>query len=153
MAASVIFGNFSIERSYAALPERVFRAFSDPVKKRRWFAEGEGFIIDSYTLDFRVDGFERCRFRFGDGPAVTMDAVYLDILPNERIAFAYSMTLAGEPMSSSLGVVEFVPAASSTLVRLTEHTAFVDGKDGSVPRREGSLGLLESLARELEAHG
>jgi uncharacterized protein YndB with AHSA1/START domain len=153
MALPVIFGSFTIERSYPAPPERVYRAFTDPVKKRRWFAEGEGFTIHDYSLDFRVDGFERCRFRFGDGPAVTMDAVYLDILPNERIAFAYSMTLAGAPMSSSLGVVEFVPAASGTLLRLTESSAFVDGKDGSVARREGSLGLLESLARELEAHG
>jgi uncharacterized protein YndB with AHSA1/START domain len=153
MAIPVIFGHFTIERSYPAPPERVFRAFTDPVKKRRWFAEGEGFTVDSYALDFRVDGFERCRFRFGDGPLVTMDAVYLDILTNERIAFAYSMTLAGAPMSSSLGVAEFVPSGTSTLLRLTEHTAFVDGKDGSVARREGSLGLLEALAKELEAHG
>ena len=34
---------FVIERTYPASPQQVFRAFSDPGRKRRWFAEGEGF--------------------------------------------------------------------------------------------------------------
>ena len=34
--------------------------------------------------------------------------------------------------------------------RFTEHTAFLDGKDGSAERRQGSIELLEALARELE---
>jgi uncharacterized protein YndB with AHSA1/START domain len=152
-APPIIHKSFSIERTYPAPPGRVFRAFTDPVKKRRWFAEGEGFNVDAYTLDFQVGGFERCRFRFGDGPPVTMDAVYLDILADERIVFGYSMTVGGAPMSSSLGTLEFVASGTGTLLRMTEHTAFVDGNDGSESRREGSLGLLEALAKELEAHG
>jgi uncharacterized protein YndB with AHSA1/START domain len=121
MSPPVIHKSFTIERSYPAAPARVFRAHSDPASKRRWFAEGKGFIIDSYTLDFQVGGFERSRFRFGaDGPPMTYDGVYLDIVANER--------------------------------RFTEHTAFVDGNDGGAARREGSLGLLEALARELQAH-
>lgn len=153
MSAPIVFGSFTLERRYPVPPARVFRAFSDPVKKRRWFAEGEGFTVESYTLDFRVEGFERCRFRYGDGPAMTMDAVYLDIVENERIVFGYSMTMDGAPMSSSLGAFELVPNGSGTLLRMTEHTAFVDGKDGTAARREGTLGLLESLAKELEVHG
>jgi uncharacterized protein YndB with AHSA1/START domain len=149
----VIHKTFSIERTYPVPPERVFRAFVDPAKKRRWFAEAEGFSIDSYTLDFQVGGFERSRFRFRDGPGLTLDAVYLDILANERVVFAYSMTIGGAPMSSSLGTLEFVESRGGTLLRLTEHTAFVDGKDGSESRREGSLVMLERLAKEIEAHG
>lgn len=55
-------------------------------------------------------------------------------------------------MSSSLATIEFVASGSTTLLRFTEHTAFVDGNDGSTERREGSVGLLEALARELETH-
>jgi hypothetical protein len=62
------------------------------------------------------------------------------------------MTIGGSPMSSSLATVELVPASPGTLLRFTEHTAFVDGKDGSAGRREGSIGLLEALSRELETH-
>jgi uncharacterized protein YndB with AHSA1/START domain len=78
--------------------------------------------------------------------------VYLDIVPRERIVFAYSMTMGGAPMSSSLATIELVPAGSGTLLRFTEHTAFVDGNDGSAGRREGSIGLLEALAKELATH-
>ena len=153
MSHPVIHRSFSIERTYPTTAARVFRALSDPQIKRRWFAEGEGFTVDSYALDFRVGGFERTRFRFGDGPPMTADAVYLDIVTNERVVFAYAMTMGGAPLSSSLGTMELVPAPSGTLLRFTEHTAFVDGKDGSAVRREGSIGLLEALARELETTG
>jgi uncharacterized protein YndB with AHSA1/START domain len=152
MSPAVIHKSFTIERTYPTTAARVFRAHSDPEWKRRWFAEGEGFIVDSYALDFRIGAFERSRFRFGaGGPATTYDAVFLDIVPNERIVFAYAMTVAGHPLSSSLSTIELVATGSRTTLRFTEHTAFLDGTDGSAGRREGSLGLLEALAKELEA--
>jgi len=152
MTHPVIHNSFTLDRTYPASVERVFRALSDPEKKRRWFAEGEGFVIDSYTLDFKVGGFERTRFRFGEGPTMTNDCVYLDIVKNQRLVFAYSMTIGGEPMSSSLGTIELSAAAGGTLLRLTEHTAYVDGKDGNEGRREGTRELLEALAKELGEH-
>lgn len=152
MSQPVIHKSFTIERTYPTTPARVFRAHADAQKKRRWFAEGEGFTVESYTLDFQVGCFERCRFRADGGPPMTFDGVFLDIVPNERIVFAYWMTVAGAPLSSSLSTIELVPASSGTLLRFTEHTAFLDGNDGSASRREGSMGLLEALARELEAH-
>jgi uncharacterized protein YndB with AHSA1/START domain len=151
MSPPVIHKSFTIERAYPTTAARVFAAHAEPRLKRRWFAEGEGFLIDSYSLDFQVGGFERCRFRFGErGAAMTYDGVYLDIVPEERIVLAYAMTVGGAPLSSSLLTIELAPAAPGTLLRLTEHTAFVDGTDGSAGRREGSLALLERLAGELE---
>lgn len=149
MSPRVIHKSFTIERTYPTTAARVFRAHSDAKKKRRWFAEGEGFHVDSYTLDFQVGGFERSRFRFGDGPPMTYDAVFLDIVPDERIVIAYSMTIGGAPMSSSLATVELVAEEAGTRLLFTEHTAFVDGTDGSAARREGSIALLEALAKEL----
>jgi len=152
MTPAVIHDDFTIERTYPTTAARVFRALSDPTKKRRWFAEGEGFVVDSYTLDFQVGGFERTRFRFGDGPPMTNDTVYLDIVPEQRLVFAYWMTVAGAPLSSSLGTMELVPVPGGTLLRFTEHTAYLDGNDGSAARKQGSLEQLEALARELDAH-
>ena len=149
----IIHKSFTIERTYPTTATRVFAAHSDPKKKRRWFAEGAGFIVDDYSLDFRVGGFERTRFRYGEqGPPMTFDGVFLEIAPLERIVLAYSMTIGGAPMSSSLSTIELVPTGSATLLRYTEHTAFTDGKDASEGRREGSIGLLERLAKELDGN-
>jgi uncharacterized protein YndB with AHSA1/START domain len=151
MSKAVIHNSFVVERVYPKSAEKVFQAFSDPVKKRRWFAEGEGFELSDYSLDFRVGGFERSRFSVINGPALTNDCVYLDIVDNERMVFAYSMTLAGNPMSSSLGCIELLPHKEGTLLKMTEHTAYVDGNDGGAGRKEGTIGLFEALAKELGA--
>ena len=150
MIPTAIHKTFTIERVYPTTAARVFAAFTDPVKKRRWFAEGVGFVVDSFTLDFRVGGFERTRFRYGDGPPMTNDCVFLDIVDNERMVFAYSMTIGGAPLSASLSTIELTPAKGGTRLVFTEHDVFLDGKDGSESRREGSIGLFERLAHELE---
>jgi len=147
----VVHRSFTIERTYPVSAARVFDAHRDARKKRRWFAEGEGFVIDEYSLDFRVGGFERSRFRFGaDGPPMTLDSVYLDIQDDQRLVFAYSMTIGGQPLSASLATIELVPEGKGTLLRFTEHLVCTDGNDQVAGRREGSQALLERLAEELQ---
>jgi uncharacterized protein YndB with AHSA1/START domain len=146
---SVTHSTFVIERSYPTPPQRVFAAFSDPARKRRWFAEGEKAQIESFEMDFRVGGGERSRFRFNDGPACTNDTIYQDILPNRRIVFAYTMTLGDHRISSSQATFEFFPTEMGTLLIFTEQGAFFEGADGPKIREEGWRQLLDQLASEL----
>ena len=55
---SVAHSTFSIEKEYAAPLEKVFAAFSDPKKKRRWFADGEEAKVEAYIIEFREGGHE-----------------------------------------------------------------------------------------------
>lgn len=102
---SAVHSSFVIERTYDATPARVFAAFSDPEAKNRWFVDGDGWGTDAYQLDFRVGGGETYRGRHGD-MAVTFDARYYDIVENERMVWAYDMTMNGNRISVSLSTIE-----------------------------------------------
>ena len=150
---SVIHSTFVIERKYPATPERVFAAFADPAKKRRWFVEGDHHEIEHFEMDFRVGGKERARFRFKEGTplkgiACTNDAVYQDIVPNRRIVIAHTMTIGEKCISASLVTFEFLLAEAGTDLICTHQGAFFEGADGPEMREEGWRKLLEQLKGE-----
>jgi uncharacterized protein YndB with AHSA1/START domain len=146
---SVTHATFVIERSYPASAARVFAAFADPAKKKRWFAEGEGFDVDEFKMDFRVGGSETTRFHTKDGMALTNNTVFHDIVPDHRIVFAYTMSVADKRISASLVTVEFLPDDPGSRLVFTEQGAFFDGADGPAMREDGWRQLLAALAEEL----
>jgi uncharacterized protein YndB with AHSA1/START domain len=145
---SVTHGTFVIERNYPVAPERVFAAFSDPAKKHRWFVDDEASGVEDFGMDFRVGGVERKRFSNKYG-VFTNDTVYLDIVPDRRIVFAYTMSMGDRRFSSSQATVELLATEKGTNLIFTEQGAYFEGSDGPKMRQDGWQVLLESLAKEL----
>lgn len=146
---SVTHATFTIERHYPKPPQRIFAALSEPAQKRRWFAaDDKDFQVEKFEMDFRVGGTERSSFLV-QGKECVNDTVYLDIVPERRIVFAYTMALAGRRFSSSQATFELVPAENGTDLIFTEQAAFFEGADGPQMRREGWMKLLDSLAGEV----
>ena len=145
---SAVHSSFVLERTYAADPARVFAAFEDPESKNRWFVNGDGWGTDNYQLDFRVGGREIYRGQHG-GMAVTFDAIYYDIIENERLIWAYDMNMNGDRISVSLSTIELHPEGAGTRLVFTEHDTFLDGFEAVGPREEGTKELLSALDAEL----
>ena|SRR5690349_16476025 len=151
---TVTHSTFTIERHYPAQLERVFAAFADPAKKRRWFAEGEGRILEDFEMDFRVGGTERLVYRFQEGspfPGALLinRTTYHDIVPGRRVVFAYTMTLNDRCFSASLVTVEFMPSDNGTELTFTDQGAYFEGADGAAMRQQGWTKILEDLAQRL----
>lgn len=150
----VTHATFTVERSYAKPPAAVFRAFADPALKREWFAEGEGFTVESFAMDFRVGGVETGRFRMTDttpfpGAPVANDTVYTDIVPNERIILAYSMSINGARMSCSQATFLFTAEGTGTRLTMIEQGCFFENGDGPAGRERGWNALADALGRHL----
>lgn len=146
---------FTVTRAYPQSPARVFAAQADISIKRRWFAEGDGFILHHYALDFRVDGRETARFSpEGEGaPEILMEAVCQDIVPDHRIVAAYRMSAGPYPISASLYTIEIVPEGTGSRLIYTEQGVYFGGAAELAGREEGSRGLLERLAEVLNEEG
>ena len=72
-------------------------------------------------------------------------------MPDQRIVYAYRMTIDGVPMSSSLATIEMRPDADGTHLTLTEYGVYFDGfrETGHEGREHGTGWLLDKLGQSL----
>ena len=148
---SVTHAHFTIERSYPWTPAQTFSAFADPRLKRQWFGRPEGAPDASWELDFRIGGEE---LNTGPGPGgvpVVFRSRYHDIVPDERIVYAYDLELDGRLVSVSLATIQLHADGGGTRLVFTEHGAFLDGLDDPAAREHGTGKLVEAMERVLRA--
>lgn len=147
--SNTVHDTFVVERGYDVPPEQVFKAWSEPAIKARWFAGSSDALGAGYELDFRVGGHELNRAGPPGGPVYTYDAQIRDIVPRERIVYTYEMYADEARISVSVATVEFQSVGAVTRLVLTEQGVFLDGHDTAAQREEGTRTFLESLAASL----
>jgi len=145
-------GTFVVERRYPASPAKVFGAWADAAAKDVWLDDPD-FKSDGteYELDFRVGGHERFGGLTPEGTRYSYDAMYYDIVPDQRIVYSYEMYSGDDRMSVSLATVEIVPEQDGTKLTYTEQGAFLDDIDKPEERQEGTAWILDNLGKYLAA--
>jgi uncharacterized protein YndB with AHSA1/START domain len=149
---SVVHATFHLERVYDATPARVFAALTTVEGKAAWFSGDDGrWELIERTMDVRPGGRERLKGKWAGGDVTDFQAVYHDVVENERLVYAYDMFHNDRKLSVSLATFELKPEGSGTRLTLTEQGAFLDGYDDAGSREHGTNILLDRLGASLQA--
>jgi uncharacterized protein YndB with AHSA1/START domain len=148
---SVQHASFSIERTYEFTPAEVFAAFATAEAKGRWLLAPDELPKDGDKFDFRVGGRDHFTVKEPNGPTHTYDALYYDIVPDQRIIYGYEMYADDTRISVSIATVELVPTEAGTRLTFTEQGAYLDGIDTPQEREHGTGEVLDDFGRALRA--
>ena len=80
----------------------------------------------------------------------TFDAIYHDVIPNERLVYSYEMHLDEKKISVSLATMQLTSEGGKTTLKVTEQGAFLDGYDDAGSREHGTGQLLDALGASLK---
>jgi uncharacterized protein YndB with AHSA1/START domain len=109
----------SLHRIIQARPEKVFRAFSDPIAHASWVPP-YGFLCTVQQMDFEVGGkFKMTFINFSTGNGHSFGGEYLEIRPNEFIKYADRFddpNLPGEMITT----VSLNPALNFTEIKIEQ---------------------------------
>jgi uncharacterized protein YndB with AHSA1/START domain len=147
---SVVHAEFHLQRSYPAPVARVWKALTDEQAKAKWFGAAPGrFELLERHMDVRVGGTERVKGRWGGGVVSTFDAIYHDVIANERLVYSYVMHLDDRKISVSLATLQLASDGAGTTLKVSEQGAFLDGFDDGGSREHGTAQLLDALGASL----
>jgi uncharacterized protein YndB with AHSA1/START domain len=147
---SVVHAVFHLERTYDAPVARVWKALTDEQAKAKWFSgPPDRWQLLERHMDVRVGGTERAKGRWSGGMVSTFDAVYHDVVPNERLVYSYVMHLDDRKISVSLATMQLTADGGRTTLKVSEQGAFLDGYDDGGSREHGTAYLLDALGASL----
>ena len=79
----------------------------------------------------------------------TFDAVYFDVVPDQRVVYTYDLYIDDRKISVSLATMEIAKAPGGTTLTITEQGAFLDGYDDAGARKHGTGLLMDRIGESL----
>jgi uncharacterized protein YndB with AHSA1/START domain len=133
-----------IHRVIKALPERIYKAFTDPAAMAKWIAPN-GFTCTVHHMDVRVGGTFKMSFaNFATGHSHSFGGEYLELKPNEKLC--YTDQFDDPNLPGVLTVTVLLKAVSCG----TELNVTQDGIPDVIPLEMCYLGWQDSVRQLME---
>ena len=117
-----------LRRTFAASPERVFRAWTTPEEMKQWKAPGE-MTTPVAEVDLRVGGKYRIHMRAPDGALHRLVGAYRLVDPPKKLV--YTWRWEDDPdAGETLVTVEFLARGNATDLVLTQELFATDDLRG-----------------------
>ena len=123
-----------LTRTFQAPRRLVWEAMTDPARMRCWMLPPPGFVLTVCEVEPRVGGALRLAWKSGDAdPAMTLEGVFTEFAPHERMVHTEVMKLgSGELAGSLLELHEFAEQGGVTTMRITQTYDSKDARDGAI---------------------
>jgi uncharacterized protein YndB with AHSA1/START domain len=142
--AAAVKPSLTVKRRFNAPPAKVFAAWTDPEKVKRWMGPGEVKVL-SADNDARAGGRYRWLMQSPAGEEHDVSGVYREVVANEKLVFTWAWKSA--PERESLVTITFKPDGAGTIMTLT-HEQFAD--EGARDRHnQGWTGAADKLEKYL----
>lgn len=138
-----------VKRRFAASPEKVFRAHTDPKLIQKWLLGPDGWTMPVCISEPRPGGKIRYEWSDGQGAGFHLTGEYVELEPHSRIVHVERMHLP-DPTPDNHVETRFAPDGSGTLMTMrmtlpdadTRAAMLATGMDQGM---EASYARLESM--------
>jgi len=136
--------SLTIKRRFNAPPAKVFAAWIDPEKVKRWMGPGEVKVLSAES-DPRTGGRYRWLMQAPNGEEHDMSGVYREVIPNEKLVFTWAWK--STPERESLVTLTFKADGDGTLFTMM-HEQFFD-EEARDRHNQGWTSAMDKLEKYL----
>lgn len=142
--AAAVKPSLTIKRRFNVPPAKVFSAWTDPQKVKRWMGPGEVHVLSAEN-DARVGGRYHWVMKAPNGEEHDVSGVYREVVPDEKLVFTWAWK--STPERESVVTLTFKPDGAGTLMTLM-HEQFFD-EQARDSHQGGWNGAMEKLEKFL----
>ena len=142
MSTTLVKPSLTIKRRLNAAPAKVYSAWTEPEKVKRWFGPAQTSVV-SAAFDRRAGGRWYILAKSADGEELHVSGVVREVVPDQRLVYTWAWR--STPERESLVTVEFKPDGTGTLLTIM-HEHFYDepARDRHQYGWNGALDKLEA---------
>ena len=138
--------SLTIKRRFNAPPEKVFAAWTDPEKVKRWMGPGAVEVMRA-ECDLRVGGRYRWLMKSPHGEEYDVSGVYREVVANKKLVFTWAWK--STPERESLVTLTLKDDDGGTVMTLVHEQFFDEAARDS--HQGGWNGAMEKLEKYLSA--